>query len=382
MHRRHPSEFVEAAKMATCQCKAVRHIRKLAKRRVRWGKASQTSQPNQEYSFKMGTFQARVLPNVLTSHLLSRWWLDKAILRGSCSDWWPLGFLSWVGTTDCCTGPGITKMPCQSCKIEWHVASLSRLWGFAQQIWHVLKPSEMEQDLWSSRNPMLGQDGIFKQTEQFQWNEAFWDDWKAKGSILCPLEVWLYTVVGKGLLTNLNFFILFCWNLHWLYVDCVDMFPPRIYGFQLQMMERSKIKLYVFWYYIYTLGMVFCQNERLFPEVTKQGTLFVYSFFPLNALGSVDTMTIRGLGYKEDDLWLTLAWIRELAPAPGSMMRICLVFFGCLCFEWNISRGNVVKVGKSWISLLRLHVVFLDSLLYWLHTCNGTRCTSSKKASA
>lgn len=44
----------------------------------------------------MGTFQARVLPNVLTSHLLSRWWLDKAILRGSCSDWWPLGFLSWV----------------------------------------------------------------------------------------------------------------------------------------------------------------------------------------------------------------------------------------------------------------------------------------------
>eukprot|EP00434_Breviolum_minutum_P041242 symbB.v1.2.036685.t1/scaffold5166.1/size30171/2 len=28
----HPSEFVEAAKMATCQCKAVRHIRKLAKR--------------------------------------------------------------------------------------------------------------------------------------------------------------------------------------------------------------------------------------------------------------------------------------------------------------------------------------------------------------
>ena len=165
------------------------------------------------------------------------------------------------------------------------------------------------------------------------------------------------------------------------------MFPPRIFGFQLQMMERGKIIFYVFskyyiYLYIYTFGIVFCQNERLFPEVTKQGTLFVYSDFPLNALGSVDTMTIRGLGYKEDDLWLTLAWIRELAPVPGSMMRICLVFFCCLCLEWNISRGNVVKVGKSWVPLLRLHVVFLDSLLYWLHTCNGTRCTSSKKASA
>lgn len=29
---RHPSEFVEAAKMEACQCKAVHHIRKLAKR--------------------------------------------------------------------------------------------------------------------------------------------------------------------------------------------------------------------------------------------------------------------------------------------------------------------------------------------------------------
>ena len=81
---------------------------------------------------------------------------------------------------------------------------------FAQQIWHVLTPSEMEQDLWSSRNPTLGQDGIFKQTEKIQWNEAFWDDWRAKGSIFCPLEVWLYTVVGKGLLTNCNFFVGVC----------------------------------------------------------------------------------------------------------------------------------------------------------------------------
>lgn len=160
------------------------------------------------------------------------------------------------------------------------------------------------------------------------------------------------------------------------------MFPPRIYGFQLQIMERSKIIFYVF-YIIYTFGIVFFAKMNVsFQRSQNRGPCSYIVFSPSTHLGALTP-------------WPSEAWVIKRTifgwPWPGfanwllslvQWWEFALFFFCCLCLEWNISRGNVVKVGKSWVSLLSLHVVFLDSLLYWLHTCNGTRCTSSKKASA
>ena len=70
-------------------------------------------------------------------------------------------------------------------------------------------------------------------------------------------------------------------------------------------------------------------HQEALPELQKRVAsrlAAVATFEGFQGLVLSDSLGSRGLRFQEDDLWLTLAWIRELAPAAWAHKRTCSSF--------------------------------------------------------